>query len=94
MPEICAAVQVDVPGQGVPSDHDMAVAVPLAGAGAVTREYVTRTSRPLPESRVKEFGMWITGEKWEALRGDTRTSQQAKILQQITEDQLKKVFPN
>ena len=71
VPYVCPAVQVDVPGQGVPSDHDMAVAVPLAGAGAgaVTREYTTRTSRPMPESRVREFGQWITGENLGALRG-------------------------
>ena len=47
LPFIAPAVQVDVPGKGVPSDHDMAVAVPLAGAGvgAVTREYTVRTSQ-------------------------------------------------
>ena len=40
VPYVCPAVQVDVLGQGVPSDHNMAVALLLseAGAGAVTRE--------------------------------------------------------
>ena len=95
VPYVCPAVQVDVPGKGVPSDHDMAVAVPLAGAGAgaVTREYVTRTSRPMPESRVREFGQWITGENWGALRGDLSASEQAQILREITEQQLSKYFP-
>ena len=75
VPYVCPAVQVDVPGKGVPSDHDMAVAVPLAGAGAVTREYTTRVSRPLPESGVRQFGQWITGENWEALRGNCSASE-------------------
>jgi hypothetical protein len=73
----------------------MAVAVPLAGAGAgaVTREYTTRASRPLPDSGVREFGQWITQENWEALRGDLSTSEQAQILKQMTSDQLNKYFP-
>ena len=81
VPYVCPAVQVDVPGQRVPSDHDMAVAVPLAGAGvgAVTREYTTRTSRPMPDSGVREFGQWITQENWEALRGDLSTSEQLAV---------------
>ena len=95
VPYICPAVQVDVPGQGVPSDHDMAVAVPLAwaGAGAVTREYVTRTSRPLPESGVRQFGQWMTGENWGALEGGLSPSEQAQILKEMTEQQLNRYFP-
>ena len=92
VPYVCPAVQVDVPGQGVPSDHDMAVAVPLAGAGAgaVSREYYTRTSRPLPESRVREFAQWITEESWGALRGAMSTTEQAQIFKNITQDQVNK----
>ena len=89
VPYVCPAVQVDVP-----SDHDMAVALPLAeaGAGAVTREYTTRTSRPLPESRVREFGQWIAEEKWEALNENLSTSEQAEVFKGITEKQLNKFF--
>ena len=47
LPFIAPAVQVDFPGKGVPSDHDMAVAVPLAGAGAVCSTEGTPPS-PLP----------------------------------------------
>ena len=95
VPFICPAVQVDVPGQGVPSDHDMAVALPLAeaGAGAVTREYTTRVSRPLPESQVRQFGQWIAQERWESLKGDMSSSEQAKILSNLTEQQLNLMFP-
>ena len=95
VPYVCPAVQVDVPGQGVPSDHDMAVALPLseAGAGAVTREYTTRVSRPLPESQIREFGQWISQENWETLKGSPSTSEQAQILKLITEQQLNRFFP-
>ena len=55
IPYVAPAMQPDVPGHGVPSD-DMAVAVPLAGAGegAVTREFTIKSSRPLPDSKVRE----------------------------------------
>ena len=66
LPFVVPAVQVDVPGHGVPSDHDMAVAVPLgeAGEGAVTREYTVKSSRPMPDSGVRRFGQWVTQEDW------------------------------
>ena len=69
-PHIVPAVPPDLPGHGVPSDHDMAVAVPLAGAGvgAVTREYAMKTSRPIPDSQVRQFGQWITQEDWAELK--------------------------
>ena len=51
---------------GVPSDHSTVAAVPLAqGKVLETREYISRTFRPLPESRLKEFGQWICSEVWE-----------------------------
>ena len=95
VPYVCPAVQVDVLGQGVPSDHNMAVALLLseAGAGAVTREYTTRTSRPLPDSRVREFGLWIGQENWDILRGNLTSTEQAQKLKDITEQQLNKYFP-
>ena len=41
---IAKAVQPDVPAKGVPSDHNTAVAEPLAGAGTTAaREYSMRT---------------------------------------------------
>ena len=85
LPFVVPAVCPDVRGKGVPSDHDMAVALPLAGAGAgaVTREYNSRTSRPMPESAVRQFGQWITSESWSALRNITSPSQQGVILQSI-----------
>ena len=95
VPYIAPAVQPDVPGHGVPSDHDLAVAVPLAGAGegAVTRAYTIKSSRPLPDSKIREFGQWIMTEDWSALRGNISTSEQATILKQISEHQMDKFFP-
>ena len=95
LPFVVPAVHPDVTGKGVPSDHDMAVALPLAGAGAgaVTREYSTRTSRPMPESAVRQFGQWITSESWSALRNISSPSQQGGLLQLILQEQVDKNFP-
>ena len=95
LPFIAPAVQVDFPGKGVPSDHDMAVAVPLAGAGAgaVTREYTVRTSRPMPDSAIRQFGQWITGEDWAEVKSVASTSQQGLVLKKILQDQIDQTFP-
>ena len=95
LPFVAPAVQVDIPGKGVPSDHDMAVAVPLAGAGlgAVTREYSTRTSRPMPDSAVRQFGQWITGEDWTEVKSVASTSQQGLLLKNILQDKTEQIFP-
>ena len=89
LPFVVPAVQPDVTGKGVPSDHDMAVALPLAGAGvgAVTREYSTRTSRPMPDSAVKKFGQWISTESWSALKNIESPSQE------ILQKQVNNKFP-
>ena len=95
LPFVVPAVQTDIPGGGVPSDHDMAVAVPLAGAGAgsVTRAYTTRTSRPMPDSAVRKFGQWITAESWAALRNTTSASHQGLLLKHILQGQVDDKFP-
>ena len=84
-----------MPGKGVPSDHNMAVAVPLAGAavGAVTREYTVRTSRPLPDSAIRQFGQWITREDWTEVKSVAATSQQRLVLKKILQDQIEQIFP-
>ena len=66
VPVIYPPVPPDKAGQGVASDHSVPITRPLTQTtvGQV-REYVTRTSRPLPESRIREFGQWITGVDWD-----------------------------
>ena len=59
IPFITKAVEPDNKLTHVPSDHDCAVAVPLAGAGtgARTREYTVKRNRPLPDSGIREMGL-------------------------------------
>ena len=94
-PHIVPAVPPDLPGHGVPSDHDMAVALPLAGAGvsAVSREYAEKTSRPMPDSAVRQFGQWITQEDWATLKSTNIPSEQAQKISIILQNQVDKYFP-
>ena len=84
-----------MPDKGVPSDHDIAVALPLAGAGvgAVTRMYTFRTSRPMPDSAIRQFGQWITGEDWTELKSVAAPSQQGLVLKKMLQDQIEQIFP-
>ena len=95
LPYIAPAVQPDVMGHGVPSDHNMAVAVPLAGAeeGAVTRAYTTKTSRPFPESGLRNFGLWIAQEEWQQLESNMSSTQQDQILKDILQNKVNEYFP-
>ena len=73
----------------------MAVALPLAGAGvgAVSREYTTKTSRPMPDSQVRQFGQWITQEDWAELKSTNIPSEQARIISNLLQNQVDKYFP-
>ena len=95
VPYIAPAVEPDDPNTGVPSDHDMAVAEPLAGADCVsTREYTVRTSRPLPESGILGFGEWLQGVQWEGiLTCDLSPTQQAESMERILLDRVEHQFP-
>ena len=92
---IAKAVQPDDPTKGVPSDHSTAVAEPLAGAGATAaREYTVRSSRPLPESGIQEFGAWLQGVQWYGhLTPDLTPTQQAETMERILNQQVDITFP-
>ena len=63
VPVIVPPVPADDPSDGAPSDHSTPVVYPRSGGdNSQSREYITRISRPLPESGIREFGQWITSE--------------------------------
>ena len=58
VPNIVPPVAPDYPLSGaVPSDHSTPVATPITSANInQTKEYITKVSRPLPDSGIREFG--------------------------------------
>jgi hypothetical protein len=95
VPYIAPAVQPDDIRHASPSDHNIPVAVPLAGAHSVkTREYSIKISRPLPKSGLLEFGTWVSQENWQHLLSeDMSSSQQVHIFESILQNKVDYIFP-
>ena len=74
----------DDPSSAKPSDHSIPVAVPLSdNEFCQTREYQTKTVRPLPDLNMDLFGKWIQDEEWQQISDDVNPTEQVKILEQI-----------
>jgi hypothetical protein len=94
-PVIIPPVQPDIPGQGVPSDHSVPMCVPHTDPhNPPAREYKTVVSRPLPDSKIREFGQWITIEQWEEIIGESDPTQQVRIFETFIEQKLDQYFPH
>ena len=94
VPVIAPPVQPDNPQYGVPSDHSTVVAVPLAqGKVLETREYISRTFRPLPESGLKEFGQWICLEGWEDIPEKASPTEQVSKFEEKIFKKLDTILP-
>ena len=80
--------------QGVPSDHSVPIATPLAMSSASTpREYVTRWYRPLPESGINEFGQWVCSEDLQDEKGDLNPTEQVGLFEKIVKQKLDVILP-
>ena len=93
-PIIIPPVQPDVPGQGVPSDHSVPLCVPHTDpCNPPTRVYKTGTSRPLPDSKIRQFGQWITAETWDDISLEDEPTKQVQIFEKMVTQKLDEVFP-
>ena len=94
VPIIAPPVPPDNPLQGVPSDHSVPIATPLAMSSVITpREYVTRWYRPLPESGINEFGQWICSEEWQDMQGDLNPTEQVRVFENIVKQKMDVILP-
>ena len=94
VPEIAPPVPPDDPACGVPSDHSTPIATPLAlDSTRQVHEYVTRWSRPLPESGIQEFGQWVCGEDWESLPESLDPTAQVIKFEEIMSNKMDIIFP-
>ena len=91
---IVPAVPADNPNQGKPSDHSVPVARPNSNSGVnMMNEYMTVTSRPMPDSGIRQFGQWIVQEEWDCVKPGMCPSNQAIALQKQLEFKLDEIFP-
>ena len=94
IPEIVPPVPADNPLQGKPSDHSVPVARPHSSTGVNrANEYKIKISRPMPDSGIRKFGMWIIDEQWDCIVPGSKPADQAVALQQMLEIKMDEIFP-
>jgi hypothetical protein len=49
--------------------------------------------RPLPDSGLREFGQWITGEDWTILEDDDNPTEQVLKFENLVQSKLNNIFP-
>ena len=72
--------------KGVPSDHSTSLAVPLSAQNLnQAREYVTKVSRPMPDSGIREYGQWIITEDWSCIVDDANPSEHVAAFEKLVQ---------
>ena len=80
--------------KSVPSDHWVPLCVLHTDShNPPARQYKIIISRPLPESKVCQFGQWLTRETLDSIRDADPPSEQVKVFEGIMQDNLNKHFP-
>ena len=94
IPTIIPPVPVDVPGQGVPSDHDGVLALPITTAnGKRTPEIRKITVRPMPESLMCKFGTKMVNEDWLFLLPHMSPTEMVDCFTNYTQNMVETSFP-
>lgn len=94
IPEIVPPVLCDIPSTGQPSDHSVPVTRPITGlSGTVIRQYTTRTSRPMPDSAIREFGEWIVNEDWNGISDECFPDEQLLQFSEIINPKIDEISP-
>ena len=78
---------------GKPSDHLIVMMKPINANEPKRKVYKTVTFRPLPESGLFQFGVWLQTQKWESVLSATTAHEKAKILQNLLMENLDKFLP-
>ena len=94
VPQVIPPVPVDVPGHGVPSDHNGVLAVPLSTACSQRNAEVRKvTIRPLPDSLVSKFGSILVKEDWSFLTPKMSSTQLVEVFEKQTSVLIEQTFP-
>ena len=93
-PTVIPPVTVDVPGQGVPSDHSGVLTLPItAGNSQRTAESRKVKIRPLPESLITKFGDVIVSHDWSSLTQGMSSTTMVNIFESETILMVENTFP-
>ena len=76
-PVIALPIIPDDPAKAKPSDHSIPICRPHTDRHSRPhRLWRHHTFRPLPASRLLDFGQWITAQQWEQVSSDLSATQQ------------------
>ena len=90
-PIIAPPIGPDDPEHAKPSDHSVPVSSPHTDRyNPPHRTWKLHTYRPLPDSRLREFGQWITQEEWGQLSNEMSATEQASMFENILKENLDK----
>ena len=93
-PLVFQPVGTDDPNQGVPSDHMVPVVYPMVAESMQKPKMVTtKTTRPLPDSAIKDFAKIIINEDWTDIKESESPDEQANALQNKLFEILNKTCP-
>jgi hypothetical protein len=91
---IVAPVSCDDPSKGVPSDHSVPIVFPVTNVTlGKQKHYTWKTTRPLPESGIRDFGKLVIEENWETIKESESSEVQEEALQGILNNLLEKSLP-
>ena len=94
-PIIIPPIIPDDPSVGVPSDHNIPLALPVSvpNSDQHAHQYLTRTFRPIPESGLRDFGEWICRESWTDMKEEFNPTEQVEVFENIALKNLDKYLP-
>ena len=93
-PIIAPPIQPDDPEKGKPSDHSVPVCSPHTDRyNPPRRTWKLHTYRPLPDSRLRDFGQWLTKHEWAQLSSDLSATEQTSLFENILKDNLDRICP-
>ena len=94
VPQIVPPVPVDIPGRGVPSDHNGVLGVPISHE-TLNRKSQARTVkvRPMPESLIKKFGSILVKEDWSYLTPEMSSTGLVEAFESHTANLVQQTFP-
>ena len=94
VPIITPPVAPDDPKYGVPSDHSSPLATPLSITSIKqSKQYITRTYRPLPESGMRELGQWLCNEDWSGIPDNADPTEQVLLFEKMVNSKLEVILP-
>ena len=93
-PIITPPIGPDDPDAGKVSDHSVPVCIPHTDRfKPPVRVYRHQRYRPLPDSRVRQFGQWITAEKWDQISDNLSPSEQVAQFESLVGEKLDEFCP-